>query len=42
MKQKQEIIKKEPSENTIYENMIAQIKNQIHGIVSKMDISEND
>lgn len=28
MKQEQEIIKKVPSKNTIYENMIAEIKNK--------------
>ena len=41
VKQEQSIVKKEPSENTTYENTIVEIKNQIHGIISAMAISES-
>lgn len=40
MKQEQGIIKKEPRRNTVYENMIVEIKDQWHGIMSMMDTSE--
>ena len=41
VKQEQSIVKKEPSENTTYENTTVEIKNQIHGIISAMAISES-
>ena len=41
VKQEQSIVKKEPSENTTYENTTVEIKNQIHGIISVMAVSES-
>lgn len=41
LKQEEEIVKKEPSENIICENTIVEIKNPIFAIISGIDISEN-